>query len=65
MQLPSPPAMGDSKMQQQYAASYSTANPTNVACTAALHVQLHQMCQDLPPPTVTQTTLRTCPRRDA
>eukprot|EP00957_Ditylum_brightwellii_P173371 13200124-Ditylum_brightwellii.AAC.1 len=53
------------KMQRQHAASYSTANPTHVTHAAALHVQLHQTCWNLPPPTIMQTAPRAHPQRDA
>eukprot|EP00957_Ditylum_brightwellii_P121741 9284206-Ditylum_brightwellii.AAC.1 len=44
------------KIQQQQAASYSIANPTQIATTAALRVQLHQTRQLVRQPIVTQAT---------
>ena len=49
-------------MQQQQAASYSTANPIQIARTAALHVQLFQTRQLVRQPIVTQTTPRQYPQ---
>ena len=50
------------RIQQQRAASYSTANPIQIARTAALHVQLFQTRQLVRQPIVTQTTPRQYPQ---